>query len=131
MRADGGGIVAVAALERADRRVLRIRPRWDDVEHRSEVEIDARARELAAPQRCARPKGRGIDRALIERARDRAEARPGERLDDAALLIRRDKAADACRRAPGREPLHRIGDGAYGRRARGAPRDEHDGAKLM
>src|SRR5205814_3865253 len=85
----------------------------------------------ASPLRGAHAQRRWVHRALVERAWDRAEARTGERLDDAALLIRRDEEANARGRVHGGERLHRVGDAPHCVGAGRALLDEPDRSEVI
>src|SRR5204863_2706550 len=114
-----------------DRLVLGVGPDRDDIEHRREVEVDARGEQLASPLRGAHAQRRWVHRALVERAWDRAEARTGEGLDDAALLIRRDEEANVRGRVYGGERLHRAGDAPHRVCAGRALLDEPDRSEVI
>ena len=112
MAADRPRIVAVLALQRSDRLVLCVRSGWDHVHHRCEVEVDARRTKLLRPDRRPALEGRGGPAALYQRRRHRRKAGSLQRLDQAALLVCRDKESDICGRGARGLGLYCRGDSA-------------------
>src|SRR5207253_4083431 len=112
--------------ECADRLILGIRSRRDDVHDRSEVEVDAGSAKLLPPGGCAALQEGRIPGALHHRGGDLRKARALHRLDQAALLVGGDKETDVGRRRTGDLCLDRGSDGMDGGGAGVASIDEPD-----
>ena len=92
-------VVAELALQGSDRRVRCVLARRHRVHDGGQVEVDAGGLELGRPQRRLRLERRRVFGALLERARDRAEAGSSTLIDLAAFLVGADQEADVrCRR---------------------------------
>ncbi len=98
MARDARRVGAVLALQLTDRGVACLGTGRHDVGHRREVHVHARVAQLPAPCRCLDLEIGRIELSLGNGRRDGAEAAPGQRLDQAALLVGSDEEADTARR---------------------------------
>ncbi len=94
----GYWIVAVLALERADRLVLGIRSGRNDVHDRGVIEVDTGRAKFLRPAGGATLQEACAPGALHDSCRDLRKARTLHRLDDATLLVGRDEKANIAGR---------------------------------
>src|SRR2546423_10890679 len=96
MGPDGCWIMAILALERADRMVLRIRSGLDDVHDRGVIEVNAGRAKFLRPAGGATLQEARAPGALHDRCWNLRKARALQRLDDATLLVGRDEKANVA-----------------------------------